>query len=258
MYASNYFEQTFLNCFCGVSATAPQNLYLRLFSSNPTDSGLAGTEISYVGYQPQQITFSAPTTYSNGLAISNSAQIEFAQASEDVGNITHIGIFDSATGGNMLCYGELNEVMNIKSGESPIFLAGEVKFYSTGNLSTYYKRVFLNFLRNTNLPVIAPYMALFSGNPENGGVELTGDNYSRPAITFSSPYETATGVMQIKNSAQIEFNRASTNWGNSDYRVIYDAASSGQVVWFKQATLRDFNIGRKYIISAENLLVGVN
>ena len=258
MYASNYLEQTFLNCFNGTGATAPQNLYLRLFSSNPTDTGLAGTEISYTGYQPQEITFSAPENYSSGLAIANASQIEFAIAGEDVGNITHIGIFDSSTGGNMLVYGELNEVLNIKQGESPIFLAGEIKFYNTGNLSTYYKRVFLNFLRNTNLPAITPYFSLFSGNPESGGVELTGDNYSRPSITFSAPYDTATGVMQIKNSAQIEFNRASSNWGNSDYRCIFDASSSGQCVWFKQATLRDFNTGRKYIISAENLLVGVN
>lgn len=258
MYASNYLEQKFLNCFNGVGATAPQNLYLKLFSSNPTDTGTAGTEISYTGYQPHLITFSAPQTYSSGLSIQNSSQIEFAEAQEDVGNITHIGIYDSQTGGNMLVYGELNEIMTIRAGEAPVFLSGEIKFYCTGNLSTYYKRVFLNFLRNTNFQAITPYMGLYSGNPESGGVELTGSNYSRPAITFSSPYETETGVMQIKNSAQIEFNRASSNWGNSDYRVILDSATAGQVVWLKEQTLRDFNVGRKYIISAESLLVGVN
>ena len=258
MFASNYFEKTFLNCFTGVGATAPQSLYLRLFSSNPTDTGLAGTEISYTGYQPQLITFSAPETYSSGLAISNSSLIEFPQAGEEAGNITHIGIFDSSTGGNMLIYGELNEIITIRQGEAPIFLAGEIKFYNTGNLSTYYKRIMLNFLRNVNLQPISPYMGLYSGNPESGGVELTGDNYSRPAITFSAPYETGTGVMQIKNSAQIEFNRASSNWGNSDYRVILDSNSAGQVVWFKEQNLRDFNTGRKYIINAESLLVGVN
>ena len=258
MYASDYFERTFLNIFNGTGATAPQTLYLKLFSSNPTDTGLGGTEISYSGYAPQQITFSAPEKYSSGLSISNAAQIEFPQANEDVGNITHVGVFDSSTGGNMLVYGELNEVMTIRSGESPIFLAGEIKFFNTGNLSTYYKRAMLNFLRNQNLIAVTPYFALFSGNPEDGGVELTGDNYSRPSITFSTPYETSTGIMQIKNSAQIEFNRASSNWGNSDYRAIMDASTSGQVVWYKEQTLRDFNTGRKYIINAESLLLGVN
>jgi hypothetical protein len=47
MYATNYFETKILNIFSGTPCVAPSGLYVGLFLSNPTETGVAGTEVSY-------------------------------------------------------------------------------------------------------------------------------------------------------------------------------------------------------------------
>lgn len=56
------------------------------------------TEINKPSYARQPITFVEPD---NGQT-SNSTDILFPIATESWGDITHVGIFDSATGGNLL------------------------------------------------------------------------------------------------------------------------------------------------------------
>ena len=47
MYATDYFETLILNLARGVSATAPQTMYLALYLNDPSDTG-GGTEVSKV------------------------------------------------------------------------------------------------------------------------------------------------------------------------------------------------------------------
>lgn len=56
------------------------------------------TEVNAASYKRQAVTFIQP---SDGQT-SNSADILFPIATETWGDITHIGIFDSLTGGNLL------------------------------------------------------------------------------------------------------------------------------------------------------------
>lgn len=57
-----------------------------------------GTEVSAASYKRQAITFIQP---SDGQT-SNSVDVLFPVATETWGDITHVGIFDSMTGGNLL------------------------------------------------------------------------------------------------------------------------------------------------------------
>ena len=43
MYATNYFETGILNVMKGITLTAPSQLFIGLFISNPTETGTAGT-----------------------------------------------------------------------------------------------------------------------------------------------------------------------------------------------------------------------
>ncbi len=92
--------------------TAPTTVYVALFTSDPPDAG-SGTECSGTSYARQSATFAAP---SNG-ASSTSADINFPQAGGSWGTITHFGIFDALTTGNLLVHGALTTSKTIDTGD---------------------------------------------------------------------------------------------------------------------------------------------
>ena len=235
MYASNYFEDKMLNLMRSTSITAPSNLYLALFLSNPSDTGTGGTEASYTNYARQAITFSEPTAVSgsvSGLVLKNSASISFPE-STGTGTITvqYIAVFDSLTGGNMYLYGQLDTPLVIQSGVSPVFRASSVQWIWSGNLGTYYRTAIMNTLRGTNCSGFSPYLAYYSSNPASGGVEVQADDYARVAVTMSEPSQqtSGSGADLSQNTAQAMTANAESNWGNVSYVAIMDASTAGHV-----------------------------
>jgi len=111
---SDYLEDAFLDHFLGTSSTSsPTNVYVALHTADPTDAG-TGTEASGNGYARQTIAFSAS---SSGTA-SNSSAVEFPAASGgDFGTITHIGLWDASTGGNLLFHSALTTSKTIADGD---------------------------------------------------------------------------------------------------------------------------------------------
>lgn len=114
--ASNYLENKVLDHFLGTASTsAPANVYLALFTSDPTDAG-SGTEVSTIGtnYSRQAITFSS----ASGGTTSNSAAVEFSQATgSGFGTVTHFGIYDASSAGNLLFHGALTTSKTIDAGD---------------------------------------------------------------------------------------------------------------------------------------------
>ena len=259
MYASNYLETAVLNTMRGQTFTAPSSVYVALYLSDPGETGTGGTEVSYAGYQRQSIMFSEPASEAGGIGFKNLSQITFPTPEQAAGTIQWIGIMDSQVGGNQLCRAELTEPLNIGSGEPPVFLAGDIVFYLTGNFSTAYKTRILNVFRGTSLTGFTPYFALYNGNPESGGAELSGDNYSRVALTFASPAEQESGQLMIENSAPASFNRPTTDWGVWSYSAIYNSTSSGEPVMFVQRTQQK-EIKRGYMptIASGAIKIGLN
>ena len=100
---SDYAENKLLNHMLGVSTfTMPTTVYLALFTSNPTDAG-TGTEVTGNGYARKVIPFSTATTGT----ISNASEVAFATPTGAWGIVTHFGIYDALTGGNLLVHGPL-------------------------------------------------------------------------------------------------------------------------------------------------------
>ena len=227
MYATNYFEELMLNLMRSQSITAPANLYLALFQSNPTDSGTGGTEVAYTGYARQAITFSAPAASGAGLAMQNTALITFPEAPASAGTVTYVAVMDSLSGGNMWLYGQLDQSLTIQAGVSPVFRAGSVKWIWSGNLSTYYRTAIMNTLRGTNCSGFAPYVAYCNGDPTGAGNEFSGNNYTRTAVTMTAPAQQPSGTALSQNSADIISGVATGNWGTLNTVAIYDATSSG-------------------------------
>jgi hypothetical protein len=110
---SNYLENALINVTLRATAyTAPTTVYLALYTTDPTDAD-TGTECSGTSYARQAVTFGAP---SNG-ASTNSAAVEFPQAGSAWGTITHIGIRDALTVGNLLYHTPLDASKTIATGD---------------------------------------------------------------------------------------------------------------------------------------------
>lgn len=91
-------------------------VYLALYTSNPTAND-TGTEVSDGGYARQEIMFSAPALEGGKQTIKNSAKVEFPVATADWGTITHVGIRDAATGGNLIAFAALEAPRTIMAGD---------------------------------------------------------------------------------------------------------------------------------------------
>lgn len=111
---SDYLETAALTwAFSSGAVTRPTGWYLALYTAAPGETG-GGTEISTsgTGYARQSTTL----TVSGNLATNGSA-IEYPVATTSWGTITHVGVFDAASGGNLLAYGALAVSKTIGAGD---------------------------------------------------------------------------------------------------------------------------------------------
>jgi hypothetical protein len=82
------------------------------------------------------------------------------------------------------------------------------------------------------------YLALFTAAPTEagGGTEVSGGSYTRVSITNdSSNWASAVlaGGLVVKSNAQLlQFTQASASWGSITSWGLYDANSSGNLLWF--------------------------
>lgn len=113
MSLTNAFETTTLQWLLTTDAvTRPTTWYIALFTSDPTETGAAGTEVSGGSYARVAATFSV-----TGDTASNTGGIEFAAATASWGTISHIGIMDASTAGNMLIHAALTTAKTIADGD---------------------------------------------------------------------------------------------------------------------------------------------
>jgi hypothetical protein len=111
MSFSNYLETKVLGHVFGGTAYTQPTKYIALYSSAPGEAG-GGTEISGTNYVRQTAAFTV-----TGDTASNTAAIEFPTAGSAWGTITHIGVMDASSAGNLLAYGTLTASKTIASGD---------------------------------------------------------------------------------------------------------------------------------------------
>lgn len=121
MSFSNYLETKVLDHVFGATAyTAPATLYIGLYTATPNDAG-GGTEVSGTGYARQSAAFTT-----SGDTTSNTSAIEFPTAGSNWGTVTHVGVFDASTSGNLLVYGTLATSKLVESGDVFRIPAGDL------------------------------------------------------------------------------------------------------------------------------------
>lgn len=119
---SNFLENEILDHILGTGSwTMPANVYLALYTTDPTDAD-SGTEVSGGSYARQSVAFTAAAA---GVT-ANTSDIEFPQATANWGTITHVGIRDAESAGNLLLHGALDSSVTINNTDTFIMDAGDL------------------------------------------------------------------------------------------------------------------------------------
>ena len=99
-------------------------------------------------------------------------------------------------------------------------------------LSNYAEKVLLDWLVTTGSATrpTAWYVVLYTAAPDDsgGGTEVSGFNYSRKAITFAAA-TSPDGFTSNTNS--LLFTAIGGAWGTVSYLGIFDAVTSGNLLW---------------------------
>lgn len=121
---SDHAENLLLNWLMTTdSVTRPTAWYVGLYTAAPSDSG-GGTEVSGNGYSRQSATWGTAT--GTGGTTDNEANVTFTASGGDWGTITHIGIHDASTGGNLLWHGAMSASKTIADGDTLQFNTGNI------------------------------------------------------------------------------------------------------------------------------------
>ena len=126
---SDFLENELLDHVVGNSAySPPANLYFSLFTAAPSDSG-GGTEVSGGAYARATVAYNLTQfPAASGGSKSNANTIQFADATANWGNITHGGVHDAVTVGNLLFWGALTQAQTINVGGIFRYLATKASF----------------------------------------------------------------------------------------------------------------------------------
>ena len=135
---SDYLENKIIDhVFRNTSFTMPSTIYVALYTAAPSDSG-GGTEVTGGAYARVQVGPSVGAWKSTNGATSgassgtggqtmNAAVITYPTPTADWGQVTHFGIHDAVTGGNLLVHGALASPKTINNGDpAPSFPADQL------------------------------------------------------------------------------------------------------------------------------------
>lgn len=131
-FAENKFVDAYLRA---QSLGAPATQYHALFTAAPGETG-GGTEASYTNYARVAVTASlanwagtqsaGSTSASSGTGgvSSNNASIAFPAPGSGPQTLTHFGMLDASSGGNLWHYGTLTNARTVNNGDAaPTFAA---------------------------------------------------------------------------------------------------------------------------------------
>jgi hypothetical protein len=113
MSFTNFLETEILDhVFAGAAYTAPSTKYLALFTAIADGEAGSVTELSGNAYARQTVAFTT-----SGNTTSNNAAVEFPTATGNWGTVTHVGVYDASTSGNLMAYATLSASKTIETGD---------------------------------------------------------------------------------------------------------------------------------------------
>lgn len=117
-------ENTILDEILGNATYMPNPIYIGLMTAEPNDDGTGVTEPSGGAYARVSVANNLTEwPAASGGTKSNANAIDFTTATAAWGVITHYGIFDASSGGNLLAFGALDSSRDVQTSDTFSFLA---------------------------------------------------------------------------------------------------------------------------------------
>lgn len=104
-------------------------------------------------------------------------------------------------------------------------------------------------------PPATLYFALYTTAPTNagGGTEVSGGSYARVGLTNNTTNFPVASSQTSRNATLIDFGTASANWGTIVAVAVWDASTSGNLMyWGPLTTNKTINSGDSFKIAANN------
>lgn len=231
---SNYAANKLLDhVLGGPDFTRPATVYASNHSALLTAAGV-GTEFSTGGYARKAITndstnFPAAASYTKKLRVVQ----EFALANAAQGTITDVGLWDASSSGNLLAFATLGRTRIVGDKHAASFAVDAWQLSIGGMWSSYLALKVLDHLLGGS-DYVRPatvYLALAVA-----GVEVSGNNYSRKAVTNNATNFPAASSRSKALAVAHQFDAPSGNWGTVDEVRLYDASSAGNLLFSKALT----------------------
>jgi len=256
---SDYLEDAILDHALGVSAYTYTSLYIGLSTANPTDDASGIAEPSGNNYARELCTGSGSWDAAASRKTTNTAAVEFNQASGPWGTITHWFVCTHLTnvtwGTNveLIAHGELANNKVVVNGNTPSIAASEMDITfsasgSAGGMNDYLVHKMIDkIFRDQAYVAQTLYLGLCTGSqPTDAGVYTEcadSGSYAREQIT--SAWDASSGG-HSSNTSAITFSPNPTGtWGSVTYSIITDSATreSGHVLFNGQVTTQTPNTG---------------
>jgi hypothetical protein len=287
MRASDYLEAALCNNMRGTALALPSNLYVALHTADPTDAAITATEVQPASVWPTYARQSLGTLSTawtalavdanrgNKQYIANANALAFPINSGAASvTVTHVSIWDAASGGNMWFHGPLTNLNNgatfsitVAQGQTFKLPAGVVRVYPATTWSTYFRDAFVGHLSGVQMqPWPAVYVGLDASDATLGGALVTEittgawPSYARvavgtPSAGWSSPATEDGGGQYSANTSQLDFAAfdGASNVTVTAYEI-WDAATGGNML-FRAAlgATEELSEGKQYFFVAGGL-----
>ena len=262
---SDFLENELLDHIFNVIYNRPTNLFLGLSTADPTDTGGGLAEPTDGAYTRVTMSFGAAASR----AVTQSSALTFPQATAAWGDLTHYGVFDAVSAGNMLAHGSLTVGKTVVSGNTPSVATGEVVIsFTAGEISDYLSNALLDHAFSlATFAVPDTYIAMCTGDvldTDTGSTisEPADGDYDRVQVNINgggSPTWDIAANGSLDNTHTISFTQATGSWSTITALAIVDATTAGNLLFYEN-TVTDQKVdnGDTAEISAGNLKVSLS
>lgn len=73
-------------------------------------------------------------------------------------------------------------------------------------------------------------VAMYNGDPENGGTEFSDTDYARQGVTFTAADPDVDGRWEVTNDAAVQFPAVLDAGGDVDTYVVFDSAVADRII----------------------------
>ena len=125
---TNYLADRLVKATVGsVDYTAPDKVYLALYTEDPTKEGLSSSEVDQASYTRKEVTFTNPV---DGVS-TNASKVEWGTATSNWGNVSYVAVLDAPSAGFMLYFTALDNAKEILSGDQFIINVNQLQLTLT-------------------------------------------------------------------------------------------------------------------------------